>query len=504
MQAVNTALSQAREVMQQAETLHETNLKRTAEDYGQGVIELTRNLYRNVDDAKLKIYSKLNQMQLTGELETAEDLRAAHQALADQYTKDLTLYSDTYTRSAEFLYNKFQADRALAEQKKKEAQTINQDLSKLQRVYINGLGQKILDANGKPIPYREDVMTVTGTDGTMYEIDPVTKQVVGQYNVSGQVAEIEGNKNALKNLSQGSTAAASIINGITGTYAKNSNTYKAIVQPDGGIKFDTAKYENQSLSRGWCGQFVNDAIKAGMGDSFESKQAAVNRSKSTIPLPGMAFIQNTGFKDPKTGVNTGHTGLIEHVYDYDGDGVPDAMDVVESNYDVAGGISRTTIKKGDARWNQIYKYGFYDPAQGKRTYTNPNAKPDEFDVVEVTRFNDSTIKDKDLTIADKARKAQFIKKKESVMSNPNSTMEEILAVTAGYDTLTGGQSEKLEKSLQTYDQFSDLNALVQSMSPKTYGPVLGKLRNLNPYDTDARVLRASLTALVPQMARGVF
>jgi len=192
------------------------------------------------------------------------------------------------------------------------------------------------------------------------------------------------------------------------------------------------------------------------------------------------------------------------VYDYDGDGAPDAMDVVESNYDVAGGISRTTIKKGDARWNQIYKYGFYDPAQGKRTYTNPNAKPDEFDVVEVTRFNDSTIKDKDLTIADKARKAQFIKKKESVMSNPNSTMEEILAVTAGYDKLTGGQSEKLEKSLQTYDQFLDLNTLIKGMDPKAYGPVLGKLRNLNPYDTDARVLRSSLTALVPQMARGVF
>lgn len=241
-----------------------------------------------------------------------------------------------------------------------------------------------------------------------------------------------------------------------------------------------------------------------MGDSFESKQAAVNRSKSNIPLPGMAFIQNTGTKDPKTGVNTGHTGLIEQVYDYDGDGLPDAMDIVESNYEVSGGISRTTIKKGDARWNQIYKYGFYDPAQGKRTYSNSNAKPDEFDVVEVSRFNDSTIKEKDLTVADKARKAQFLKKKEQVMSNPDSSLEEILSVTAGYDTLTGGQSEKLEKSLQTYDQFSDLNALVQSMNPKTYGPALGKLRNLNPYDTDARVLRASLTALVPQMARGVF
>jgi len=56
--------------------------------------------------------------------------------------------------------------------------------------------------------------------------------------------------------------------------------------------------------------FVNDAIKAGMGDTFESKLAAVNKAKSTIPLPGMAFIQNTGTKE-------GHTGLIEQVYDYD-------------------------------------------------------------------------------------------------------------------------------------------------------------------------------------------
>ena len=34
---------------------------------------------------------------------------------------------------------------------------------------------------------------------------------------------------------------------------------------------DTAKYENQSLPRGECGQFVNDVTKAGMGDSFQSK-----------------------------------------------------------------------------------------------------------------------------------------------------------------------------------------------------------------------------------------
>lgn len=144
MQAVNSALSQAKAVMEQATTVHDQNMRRLGEDYGKGVIELTRNLYRNVDDAKLKVYSKLNQMQLTGELETAEDLRAAHQALSDQYTKDLSLYANTYQQSAQFLWQKYQADQAKADAKIKASQTINPDLSKLNRYYTDGNGKIML------------------------------------------------------------------------------------------------------------------------------------------------------------------------------------------------------------------------------------------------------------------------------------------------------------------------------------------------------------------------
>jgi len=287
----------------------------------------------------------------------------------------------------------------------------------------------MLDAQGKPIPYRDDLERLQGADGTITEYDPVTKQIVNQYNPSKQVADMQENKNALQNVVAGSTAAVNYINKVTGKYTQNSNTYTASVQPDGAIKFNTAPYENQSLARGQCGEFVNDAIKAGMGNTFQEKQATVNRSKSTIPLPGMAFIQNTG-KDPKTGKDYGHTGLVEQVYDYDGDGQPDAIDVVESNYNIGGGISRATIKKGDARWNQIYQYGFYDPVAGQRTYTNPNAKQDEFSVTEVSRFNNPDVKEKDYTVADLARKNQFIEKKAKVMDDPNSTMDEILSVTA--------------------------------------------------------------------------
>lgn len=498
MQAVNTALSQAREVMQQAATEHGQNMQRLGEDYGQSVIELTRNMYRNIDDAKMKVYSKLNQMQLTGQLETAEDLRAAHQALADQYTKDLALHADTYQKSAEFLYNKYNADQALAREKSQQANTVNAALSKVQGFYVNGLGQKILDTTtGKAIPYREDVQTISGSDGTLYEIDPRTHAIVGQYNLSGQVADIEANKNAMRNVVQGSLTVQNTLNGISGTYTKGSIKYGVTADPStGAIHVDTAKYENQSLPRGECGQFVNDVTKAGMGDTFQSKVDTVNKNKSMIPLPGMAFIQNTGSKE-------GHTGLVEQVYDYDGDGQPDAMDLVESNYNKDHGISRTTIKKGDSRWNQIYKYGFYDPIKGKRTYTNPNAQAGQFTPTEIATFNSDTFKPDKASVADKARYSEFLNKKTKIMSDPDASLNDILEVTAGYDTLTGGQSQTLEKTLQTYDQYKDLTDSVLAQAG-TYGPIIGKLRNLNPYDNDAKALQAKLTALVPQMARGIF
>ena len=110
-------------------------------------------------------------------------------------------------------------------------------------------------------------------------------------------------------------------------------------------------------------------------------------------------------------------------------GQPDAMDIVESNYNKDHGISRTTIKKGDSRWNQIYQYWFYDPIKGKRTYTNPNAKEDQFTPTEIAMFNSDTFKPEKASVADRARFDQFMKKKNKIMSNPDADMEDILEVT---------------------------------------------------------------------------
>jgi hypothetical protein len=136
----------------------------------------------------------------------------------------------------------------------------------------------------------------------------------------------------------------------------------------------------------------------------------------------MVGIENTGTKE-------GHTFVIEQVYDYDGDGEPDAMDIVESNYVGPGVFSRATIKKGDARWKRIYQYGFYDPIAGKRTYTNPNAQEGVFTVTEVSKFNNDFKPDK-ASVADQARYSEFLKHKQEVMDNPDSSMDDILSVTA--------------------------------------------------------------------------
>ena len=163
-------------------------------------------------------------------------------------------------------------------------------------------------------------------------------------------------------------------------------------------------------------------------------------------------------------------------------------------------VTKYVTKMKELNFN---KYGFYDPIKGKRTYTNPNAQAGQFTPTEIATFNSDTFKPDKASVADKARYSEFLNKKTKIMSDPDASLNDILEVTAGYDTLTGGQSQTLEKTLQTYDQYKELTDSVLKQAGK-YGPIIGKLRNLNPYDNDAKALQAQLTALVPQMARGIF
>jgi len=62
----------------------------------------------------------------------------------------------------------------------------------------------------------------------------------------------------------------------------------------------------------------------------------------------------------------------------------------------------------------------------------------------------------------------------------------------------------VEKSMKIDQTEKDLADLEQMANKQVTGPIVGFLRGLNPYDTDAKTFEAKLRAAVPNLARGIF
>lgn len=80
-------------------------------------------------------------------------------------------------------------------------------------------------------------------------------------------------------------------------------------------------------------------------------------------------------------------------------------------------------------------------------------------------------------------------------------MEDILRFSAGGKDLDASSIEKLGKFDQALGQ---IDGFSKAISEVDTGPILGRLRSMNPYDTPVQTLKAQLNALIPNLARGVY
>lgn len=76
-----------------------------------------------------------------------------------------------------------------------------------------------------------------------------------------------------------------------------------------------------------------------------------------------------------------------------------------------------------------------------------------------------------------------------------------LLSTAGGKALTDTTIQKLDKGLTVLGQLGLLQASVQDV--KT-GPIKGKFKGNNPWNTNAQTIKAQLNAIIPNLARGVY
>lgn len=121
---------------------------------------------------------------------------------------------------------------------------------------------------------------------------------------------------------------------------------------------------------------------------------------------------------------------------------------------------------------------------------------------DIQTFNNPTFKPADIKdSATKQKFEQYVEKKNELKKAKDPSIDELLAFSAGGKDLWAEEVKALSKFDQALGQVGAIQEQIKDMST---WPILWRLRNMNPYDTDAQVLKAQLSSLIPNLARWVY
>lgn len=269
-------------------------------------------------------------------------------------------------------------------------------------------------------------------------------------------------------------------------YATSSNDAKGFAQgmsqiPDG-------------ITWGQCGAFSNDiAVAMGspklFGDTLKSKKDQVNTKTPTV---GSFVVIDTGVK-LDNGTPAGHVGYVTAVNNWQ-------ITIKDSNRAGNEKVSTHTMNANDPKIQ-----GYVDMTKKMKpapTITKEDSLPSavDFDATDIEVFNSLTPSDKKKTQNDPLYN-QFIDKKKEIMSNKDAKIEDILAYSAGGQPVNQTQEGQLSKLWQALNQIGDIQQLIKW---QVTWPLIGKVKSMNPFDTDAQTLKAGLNALIPNLARWVY
>ncbi len=121
---------------------------------------------------------------------------------------------------------------------------------------------------------------------------------------------------------------------------------------------------------------------------------------------------------------------------------------------------------------------------------------------DIAKFNDNTFNpDKLKSSVDKEKYKKYLDQKSNVMWNKDSSIQDIIAYSAWGKELDATAIQRLDKYSTVLWQLDWIQKQISTMDT---WPILWKLRAINPYDTNAQVLKAQLQALIPNLARWVY
>lgn len=232
---------------------------------------------------------------------------------------------------------------------------------------------------------------------------------------------------------------------------------------------------------GWCGAFVNDVLgERIIGDSYEQKLSLIN---SQMPVVGAVGVMAS----PGDYAKNGHVVIVEKIN-------PDGtLSIVESN-----GLN--PMKVGRRNIPVTSFDGFIIPSSSKAVNT-PGTKGADSASIAILNQKARGTGEKKYTKQEK----ELLNQIESTFANPNSDLLEMLPLTAGGKE----PSESEKKSIQSYSKvLSGVAQLEKTIASTDPGGVFTAVKRIAqsklPFQDKPSQIKAQITALIPQVARGVY
>lgn len=232
-------------------------------------------------------------------------------------------------------------------------------------------------------------------------------------------------------------------------------------------------------SKWWqCGSFVNNYLQSMwlwrmFVDPIDKK---VQMSNSNTPT-----VWSVAIMDSPSSPKYGHVAIVTKVN-------PDwSFQTIESNKWGEEKVFTRTMRAWSAN------YWFFDPQLWLQSW----GQTSQAGIDDIISFNDDVTRRK----MSKEEVKRIGEQKQSIMKNPKSSISDILQRSAGGKSVWAEQSKSFAKYSQAIWQ---LDSIQKQISDMETWPILWALRNLNPYDTSAQVLKSKLQWLVPTIARWVY
>ena len=445
--------------------------------------------------------NQLNALDADGKIDSMEQLDQVRGTMMQELDKSIANIAISNTANRQLILDHYNDVIKQTAEINKNKSIVNKDMSEALWHYVDWNWSPILGANGTPIPVPKEApfppqldkdtgMLITFSQWANWEIianpqkiydvpwkqNPRQKWEDGTFYRTNEKWDIE-----FANAPWTTT---------TGWVWATGGGYTGKAIPAVSIDTINSKLKNFATSvKPWqkywqCGKFVNDYTESlGLGRMFiDPIDIRKTQTNSNTPTIGSIAVFDYG-NNPnvsQAAQKYWHVAIVTWINnDW-------TIRIMESN-----GKSDETVGERVIPANKAYWY--FDPAKGLQPIN-------KFDQTDVAVFNNMTPSDRKKAQNDPLYN-EFIDKKTKVMKDKEANINDILSYSMWWKTINQTQEWQLSKFWQVLSQLPDIQKLISKQ--KTW-PVIGKLKSMNPYDTDAQILKAQLNSLIPNLARWVY